>query len=379
MKIRTIVFLLLVSLLALIGVILYPPSIPSSPLGPPLPSSVVTSQPSFTIMGFAPYWLTKKITPTAMDSITDYAFFALLLDSNGSLRTHVNTREQEPGYTNYLKMIKDPPHSRIILTFMPENQAALESILSSNSLRQAAIRTILSFVQESSAAGVNVDFEPLGSTSASLRRNFTLFIQALNQSLSANDLALSISIYPSAASRLRLWDLTALAPYTDHFVVMTYDYHLPGDNQSGPNSPLRGAGELFEHDILKNLSEISRVVKSEQILLGIPFYGYEWDVDTTEKYTRTSERASVASLERIQELIDNQALELLWDRNSLTPYAIRRIDGQIVSQIYYENENSIKLKLDLVRSANLGGVAIWALGYEGNNPKIWTTIRSLRP
>jgi spore germination protein YaaH len=158
---------------------------------------------------------------------------------------------------------------------------------------------------------------------------------------------------------------------------MTYDYHLPGGLKAGPNSPLRGAGELFQHDILTNLAEITSLVPSHQILLGIPFYGYEWSTDSSEKYSPTQSRGSVASLERIESLIKENTLELLWDRNSLTPYAIRREEDKIVSQIYYESVDSIKLKLELVRSAGLGGIAIWALGYEGHNPALWQTISTL--
>ena len=75
-------------------------------------------------------------------------------------------------------------------------------------------------------------------------------------------------------------------------------------------------------------------------------------------------------------MIDNKTLELIWDRNSLTPYGVASESGQI-SQIYIENETSIRLKLEFVKSANLGGIAIWALGYEGNSSWIWPTIANL--
>jgi spore germination protein YaaH len=38
----------------------------------------------------------------------------------------------------------------------------------------------------------------------------------------------------------------------------------------------------------------------------------------------------------------------------------------VYSQIYYEDETSLKEKLALAGKYHLGGVALWALGYEDN-------------
>ncbi|MFH2019289.1 MAG: glycoside hydrolase family 18 protein [bacterium] len=383
-KILLTIFLTLFA--AFLTYLFLPPLTPFSPLNSSS-SSPVKNPPSsnYTILGFLPYWNLKKLSPDSLSALTNFAYFSLLLDESGSLVTHNNPREEEPGYTNYKRITKclssfpNPcPLPFLILTFVQADQASLASLLSSPTSRQNAIKTILSLLIESQAVGVNIDFEPLGNPPPSTRQNFTLFIKELSDKLSTlPNKSLSISIYPSAASRPRLWDLAALAPSTNHFVVMTYDYTLPGDNNVGPNAPLRGAGSLFTHDILTNLAEITKLVPSQKILLGIPLYGYEWQVDDTTKYIETSGRGSVASLARIQELIATDTLELLWDRTTLTPYAIRRENGEVVSQIYYENLDSIKLKLDLVKSAGLGGIAIWALGYEGYNPSLWSLFSSL--
>ncbi len=364
--------------------IFLPPQSPLSPLSPfPIQPPTISHKP-YAIFGFLPYWNLKKLSPEAINSITHLTYFTLHLGDSGQLIKYDNPGEEEPGYTNYKRILNrdDLQPNSLILTFMPYDQNALISLLNNSYSRKSAIKTITNLVQESKAVGINIDYEPLGDIPPSLKNNFTLFIQELSSKLhqlpsTTNQVLLTISTYASVATKARIWDLTALSPLTDYFVIMTYDYHLPTDSKSGPNSPLRGAGNQFKHDILTNLAEITKLIDSRQILLGIPFYGYEWDTDTNMKYAPTDTRASVASLERIQELIDKNTLELLWDHNSLTPYAIRREKGKIISQIYYESIDSIKLKLELVKSANLGGIAIWALGYEGNYPNLWSTINSL--
>jgi spore germination protein YaaH len=339
---------------------------------------------SYVVLGFAPYWNIKKLTPESLSSITHFAYFNLHLNGDGSLYTKVNRREEDPGYTNYKRLLSgalsrgDKP---LIITYMPESQSALTQIVTSTNNRRNAIDTIVESLNESGAAGVNIDFEPLGDTPESTRNSFTLFIQELHQKLltpNSSNLVplLTISTYASAASRQRLWDLTNLEAYTDYFVIMTYDYTMPGSDTAGPNAPMRGSGDIFEHDIVKNIAEISKLVPSRKILLGIPFYGYEWDTVDASKYSPTQAQGSVASLERIQKMLDERTLVLVWDRSSLTPYGVASESGK-TSQIYFENETSIRLKLEFVRSANLGGIAIWALGYEGNTPWLWPTISTL--
>jgi len=345
----------------------------------PLQENRQRSNSDYIIMGFAPYWNLKKLTPQSLENITHFAYFNLHIAKDGSVYTKVNSREEDPSYTNFKRLISgtinrgDKP---LIITIMPESQEALKQSISSEKTRSNTIKTIIKVIKDSNASGINIDYEPLGDISTELRNNFTLFIQELRTQLDELDKLLTISTYASVATRPRLWDLQKLEPHTDYFVIMTYDYTLPGSKSAGPNSPLRGSGDLFEHDIIKNISEIVQLIPARKVLLGIPFYGYEWTTINASKYSPADSRGSVASLERIQEMLDDKTLELIWDRNSLTPYGVSSSSGQI-SQIYFENETSINLKIEFVKSANLGGIAIWALGYEGNNEWLWPTINLL--
>jgi spore germination protein YaaH len=360
---------------------------PSSELYSPLSSAPpqenqITGKQEYLILGFAPYWNLKKLSTESLTSITHFAYFHLLLNGDGTVYKKTNRREEDPGFTNYKRLLAgtvsrgDKP---LIITVMPESQTALSQSIASSSSREKTINTLLNILSESKAAGINIDYEPLGDISESTKQNFTLFIKELNFKLDKLDkpeILLTISIYGSAGSKPRIWDLKALEPYTNYFVVMSYDYTMPGSSSAGPNSPLRGSGDLFEHDVIKNISEISKLVKSEKILLGIPFYGYQWKTVDASKYSPVESKGSTASLEKIEEMLRDKTLELVWDRNTLTPYGIASESGQI-SQIYFENATSMKLKLDFVKSTNLGGIAIWALGYEGQNSWVWPVINTL--
>lgn len=381
MKTKLILVPVLIAIASLITYLALPPQIPISPLGQPEDTKYIIPDTKYIILGFAPYWNLKKLSLESSSGITHFAYFALHLNQDGNIYTHVNKREQDPGFTNYSRLLSNSltlPNKPLILTFMPIDQDALNKVLSSTTARHNAIASILASLDESGATGANIDFEPLGDISPTLRDNFTLFIKELHERLYGfTDIRhLSISIYPSAAVRPRIWDLAALSPLTDYFVVMAYDYTLPKSNTAGPNSPLRDLENNFEHNIIKNISEITTTVPTSKILLGIPLYGYEWDTVDASKYSPTNSRGATASLERIQKMLNEKTLELVWDRNSLTPYGTSTESGT-TTQIYFENEASLRLKLEFVKSSHLGGVALWALGYDNNVPWLWPTLSTL--
>lgn len=367
-KTKTILSSSLAFLLLLIYLLL-PPKNPLSPL---------TSNPFFQkppnkykILGFLPYWNLDKLSPHASNTITDIAYFSFTLKKEGL--SPQNTQERKAFLNLTSQTLPKPLH----LTISQTDKEIISSHLSTQTSRQTLIQSITTLITQHSLQGIIIDFEPTGGISPTLQDNFTLFIQQLRTSL--NNLkpapSLQIAIFPTAAKTSRLWQLKELSPYADYFIIMTYDYHRASDPKSGPNAPLRGSTLNFQEDILTNISETSQIIPSKQILLGVPFYGYEWKTTDSQKYAPTSQ-GYTASLERIDKLIQEKGLTPIWDRNSLTPYLIHQEEGE-TKQIYFDNQKSISLKLDLVKQAKLGGIAIWALGYEGNNPTLWQTISTL--
>lgn len=366
--------------LSLTGVyLLWPQILPLNPSGNSHNINNKVNNKEYVVMGFLPHWNYRKLTQDAISTTTHLAYFSLKLQGDGSIQKLTSPTSEEPGWTTFKKITKSPPELPLIITFSQANNDQIEKLLNNSFNRKQSIKNIIQFTSDYNAAGINIDIEPSGGIAPSLRANFTNYIQELSEAITISDLSLpsgiSIDIYATSASRKRLWDLEALTPFTKHFVAMAYDYHQTSSSRAGPNSPLRGTPLSFNEDVLKNISEIIQIVPPEQILLGIPFYGYEWTTVTADKYS-TAITGAVASIDRVQKMIEEDNLTVLWDRNSLTPYIIFN-DKDDIHQIYFENTKSIELKIQLVKQAKLGGIAIWALGYEGDHSAIWDTIKSL--
>lgn len=104
-----------------------------------------------------------------------------------------------------------------------------------------------------------------------------------------------------------------------------------------------------------------------KIIMAYPLYGYEWETFTAEFGSQIKRGwYQMASWKRTKELISEKNLEVNWDELSMSPWVTFEEEGKI-RQIYFENERSLRAKLDLVKQNQLSGFGFWALGYEGED------------
>jgi len=350
------------------------------------------------IYGFFPYWNTKYAEQLYIQQLTHFAYFAIDLNPDGTVNKKNSSKELEPGWN---KLNSKPVEKlfyqskllgqKTVLTVTAMDPDLITSIATDDDNIQTAINSIMTVYRDYNFDDINVDFEHIGTPSESTRNGFTSFIKKLKIACKATNskCAIDIDVFADSANKKRLWDLEALAPEVDRFIVMAYDYYRKSSSQAGPVAPLIGKcddiaisknAKCLEMDIVSHLAQISKIVSSEKIILGVPFYGYEWQTASKDFLANTYPRTgSLATYQRIQSLYSSpkiSALTTSWSESTLSPYLSYEEDGNIY-QIYFENSQSLEQKIKLVESANLGGIAIWALGYESPYLDLWQPIHRL--
>ncbi len=331
------------------------------------------------VYGFVPYWLGSKAT--FQPELTDWAYFSLTIDSDGTL---VKTKTPDYAFFNksFSTLYQDAQSKNIKtdITFAQFEKEKVLAFLSSTTAQRQFFIELESIMNQYSIQGINIDFEVTGDVTDEQRTQFTEFIKRTNIWLDGHDknLTLAIDVYPSSIERTTLWDIPALHEPVDYIVVMTYDFHRASSNNAGPISPLLNTGtKEKEKNITYYLAKFVKVVPKEKILLGIPFYGYEWE--TTDPFPRSftlPRTGSTASIERINTLLldSSSIIQHFWEDDTLSPFLyVQKEDKHFM--ISYENAQSLKYKLDLVQQLDIGGIAIWALGYEGESRELWNVIR----
>lgn len=238
------------------------------------------------------------------------------------------------------------------------------------SYRERLIAELVALAKESGYAGINIDFENLSYSSniAEDRAAFTSFIQELAESLHANDLKLIVSIPGKTDdSSGNTWaypfDLQLLGEAADHLQLMTYDEHGPW----GEPGALAGA-DWVETCLQFAVSQ----VEPKKLLIGLPAYGYDWDLTASDGSTG-SYIASDVSWKDFPALLEKEGAEMKWDSSSQSPYLTYSEEGH-AHVVWFENEESIRIKTALVKKYNLAGISVWALGKE--NESFWQAVQT---
>lgn len=348
------------------------------------------------VYGFLPYWNIKMSNSLRIRELTHLAYFGLDLNSDGTLKKFDNPKELEPGYSkassSQIQLLKRQLkilNKKFILVIRGMDNDLIESIINDPLSTQTAVSQIVKFMSDNQFDGINLDFEYIGSPDNKTKNNFTNFVSDLSAAckISLPTCEMSIDILADTGYKNRIHDLEAIDKYVNQIIIMAYDFYRPSSLQAGPVAPLRGkcgsvkytgSETCLEYDVITSVSDISKIISPSKLILGVPFYGYEWQV-TTPNYLSNAipKTGAIASYKRIQNLIldppDPSTFVLSWSNSSQSPF-ITYQENNLLYQIYYENTLSLKLKLDLINQSSLSGVAIWALGYETPYDDLWETI-----
>ncbi|MCL1951240.1 MAG: glycosyl hydrolase family 18 protein [Oscillospiraceae bacterium] len=157
------------------------------------------------------------------------------------------------------------------------------------------------------------------------------------------------------------FDFWAEGKYNDFVTLMTYDWGYQG-GPPGPVAPLPEVRRAVEY-------AISRIPKSK-LLMGIPNYGYDWQIPWQE-----GTNATVVQTQGAVTIAARYGAEIRFDERAQTPwFRYTAPDGQ-QREVWFEDARSIRAKLALVRELGLAGVSYWTV----NNPFAanWTLLEGM--
>ncbi len=184
---------------------------------------------------------------------------------------------------------------------------------------------------------------------------------------------MSSDFYANALINDNVYSVKELSRYLDEVIIMAYDFHRPVSDTSGPVAPLKSTSG---RSIIETIQASLNKVELKKLILGIPLYGYEWQTYSEKPATSViPQSGALASYGRVHELISEKKLDVKWDYEAMSPYLVFKENDGRIKQIYYENLESLSLKYQLVKQVQMGGVAFWAIGYEGEFNEVWKEAR----
>jgi spore germination protein YaaH len=300
-------------------------------------------------------------------------WFYVEADANGSPVLHtLPEMGRSVNFDQYVTTAHDGG-SEVWGTVVSFNASLTDALLHNDPAKQSFITRVAELVHDYALDGINLDFEYFDPAYTD---DYTQFVADCVAAWDVLDITTSVDVsvhsyVPEPNNWYQSYNRGELAKVVDYIGLMSYDQHYSTSPVAGPVAGM----DWVESRLLRLLEE----VPSDQILLGVPFYGRDFPAlndglktpawpDTSS--VKTIYKSDVDSL-LANDLFSRQSGDykvVEWVvKNEWQPeigvYYIEFIDqNNIVHQIWYDEETSLANRADLVQKYNLSGLAAWNQG-----------------
>jgi spore germination protein YaaH len=215
------------------------------------------------------------------------------------------------------------------------------AVLSNPAAMTNTVGALTRIVTEQGWGGVSIDFESLTRRDAAGLVEFAAQLRAALPEAATISMAISLNFSERGYTRAG-YDLAALAPNIDQFVLMAYDQNGPWSTASGPVGALDWGA--------RGLEAMLTVVPPEKVSYGIAGYGYRWGGDEVITKVTVAEARAEANADT--------ANTVFWDPD-VGEWSATLTDG---TELWWSDARSFRARVELAQSYQLRGVALWLLG-----------------
>jgi spore germination protein len=104
----------------------------------------------------------------------------------------------------------------------------------------------------------------------------------------------------------------------------------------------------------------------------LPYYGAEWQTQDLKFPSKVEKFMRYPMYRTIKK--EYGGLACCEEENSKSRFYVYRDDDNHYRQVWYEDEKSLAKKYDWVIAKKIGGIGIWALGYDNGYTELWELL-----
>jgi peptidoglycan hydrolase-like protein with peptidoglycan-binding domain len=301
-----------------------------------------------------------EISSDAIDVVAPVWFTVCIRDG----KTRVNT-DYIPGYVG-------GAHNagyKVWVTVQSFTPGYTKLIVNNEGCQDQVIADLTSAVDNLGLDGINFDFENMDPADQKL---YTAFIARAAAALHAHGAMVSVDINKKKDTNnwwTSCYDRAGLGQVADYLCLMTYDQYT---DSPGPCASIG----WVEQAVQATLTE----VPAEKLLMGIPLYGYDW-INNSRKTLTLEDFSDLANYGRIT-LLSGEVWQVSrwittprWSGSTGTNYMKFKDQHGKIHEAWYESDESIELKLDLINEYGLAGACSWRYGYAVGKEMIWDSFQ----
>ncbi|MBV9577679.1 MAG: hypothetical protein JO057_03710 [Chloroflexi bacterium] len=298
-------------------------------------------------------------------------------------------------------------HGLAVEPSMPTTSAWLNHrLLTDDATRIAAIQNIIQYTLDEGYPGFDLDLEGVSATD---RDALTEFVSELSSALHDQGKFLTMAVPAKERDATSGWagafDYAALGADADLLTIMAYEYR----------GPFSGPGSVAPYDWVDRVTAFaSEQIPENRLLLGLAFYGYDWNLTSGGALALGYPRAmTLAEHEQAEPGFDTSQQSLTFGytadaadqvppgpptskpQHTITtrtgdacdvvspfppstprPLPVPEAGVPQTHDVWIENSSSVAARIGLVDADHLRGIAAWRLGFE--DPNVWPLLDQWR-
>lgn len=356
---------------------------------------------SFDKAVWIPYWRKNEgasSTLVNIDKVTQISPFAFELQADGTIKNALKL-DEEPWITLIAEAKKKKVKVYPSILSYPHNEKekyALHLLLAQRKSRYAHEKEIIDLVKKYNVDGIDIDYE---AKLAETRPYFSAFLTELAKALHKENKKLICTIEARTPSESRYAttsreilakveysnDYKVIGAVCDQVRIMAYD-------QAGDDASLtitnKNQGNIYKPVadidwVKKVLTLAMRDIKPSKLVLGIPTYGYKYEVirkpeESFPTYSRIGSMNYFYANELAKSLnitpARNNTQEVSFSYSTTTGVDGNYLGGTKEYLVWYSDALAVKDKIRLAKLYKLGGVSIFKID-GGNDPKVWDVLQ----
>lgn len=341
------------------------------------------------VFGFAPYWTINKLENVDFNVLTTLAYFGIPVKGDGTLDT--DYRGYNIFHSQQATSLFQTAHehgTRVVLTISQMDNDEIKKLLDDKNAQTASIHTIVSLVENRGIDGVNLDLEYSGNPGSKYRGLYSTYVKDLTDAMHAvNPYAkVTVSVYASAGKQSTLYDISRLGADSDGVFMMAYDFAVAGSSYAIPTAPLYGHKEgKYWYDVSTAVEDFLQYMPAEKLILGVPWYGYNYMVtEPNVKAPTYSSSWRGRNYAQTYKLVSDEVKEDMpgtdgylsgWDELGQVGWKAYYVSATDTwRMVFIDDVKSLDLKFEYAKQKSLGGVGIWALGFDDGKNEFWTLL-----
>lgn len=226
-------------------------------------------------------------------------------------------------------------------------------VLAGLTTRQHLIDGLIETALQYGLDGINIDFENI---SLDAGEPFIEFIRELSIPCRANGIVLSVDNYVPMGYTDH-YDREEQGIVADYVIIMGYDEHHRNSDTAGSVASI----DFVEKGIADTVAQ----VPADKVINAIPFYTRIWETKGT-----TLDSQAVG-MDTAKQYLADHGIVTAWDETTCQNYGEYQ-SGDSFYQVWMEDEDSIKVKLNIMSKYNIAGVAEWQLEFASDS--VWDVI-----